>query len=125
MAVVVVVSAPHRGEAFDACRYGIDTLKATVPIWKHESWNDGSGWGSDAQQIRPVGERVGAGTTIVLIVIVLVVVARHRDRAVVYMLGRGNRPRRDDGVASFQRHLDALSPEARRQVIDRVKKDER
>jgi len=61
VAVVVVVSAPHRGEAFEACRHGIDTLKATVPIWKHESWNDGSGWGSDAQQIRPVGEQVGRG----------------------------------------------------------------
>jgi len=59
VAVVVAVSAPHRGEAFDACRYGIDTLKATVPIWKHESWADGRGWGSDAQDVRPVGERAG------------------------------------------------------------------
>lgn len=36
--VVVSVSAPHRGEAFEAARYGIDTLKATVPIWKQETW---------------------------------------------------------------------------------------
>ena len=57
--VVVAVSAPHRGEAFDAARYGIDTLKATVPIWKHESWVDGRGWGSGAQDVRPVGERAG------------------------------------------------------------------
>ena len=39
--VVVAVSAPHRGEAFDAARYGIDTLKATVAIWKQEHWADG------------------------------------------------------------------------------------
>ena len=37
-AVGVAVGAAHRGEAFDACEYAIDTLKATVPIWKKESW---------------------------------------------------------------------------------------
>jgi molybdopterin synthase catalytic subunit len=35
--VVVAVSAPHRAEAFDACRHGIDELKVDVPIWKKES----------------------------------------------------------------------------------------
>ena len=40
--VVVGVSAEHRPEAFAAARYGIDTLKATVPIWKQEHWSDGS-----------------------------------------------------------------------------------
>lgn len=39
--VVVAVSAGHRGEAFDAAEYGIDTLKATVAIWKREHWADG------------------------------------------------------------------------------------
>jgi molybdopterin synthase catalytic subunit len=39
--VVVAVSAGHRGEAFDAARYGIDTLKASVAIWKQEHWADG------------------------------------------------------------------------------------
>ena len=39
--VVVAVSAPHRAEAFAAARHGIDTLKATVPIWKQEHWQDG------------------------------------------------------------------------------------
>jgi molybdopterin synthase catalytic subunit len=39
--VAVVVSAPHRGAAFEACRYGIDELKAQVPIWKKESYQDG------------------------------------------------------------------------------------
>ena len=40
-AVVVAVSSPHRDTAFDAGRYLIDTLKATVPIWKKEHWADG------------------------------------------------------------------------------------
>lgn len=46
-AVVVAVGAPHRDTAFEACRWGIDTLKATVPIWKRERWNDGDDWGLD------------------------------------------------------------------------------
>lgn len=41
-AVVVVASAPHRGEAFDACRRAIDRIKDTVPIWKKEWAPDGS-----------------------------------------------------------------------------------
>jgi molybdopterin synthase catalytic subunit len=41
LAVVVAVSAPHRGEAFEACRDLIDTLKSTVPIWKHQAFEDG------------------------------------------------------------------------------------
>lgn len=42
LAVVVAVSAPHRAEAFAACRDLIDTLKSTVPIWKHQSFADGA-----------------------------------------------------------------------------------
>jgi molybdopterin synthase catalytic subunit len=42
LAVVAAVSAPHRGEAFEACRDLIDTLKGTVPIWKHQTFTDGS-----------------------------------------------------------------------------------
>ena len=42
LAVVVAVSAPHRGEAFEACRDLIDTLKSTIPIWKHQDFGDGS-----------------------------------------------------------------------------------
>jgi molybdopterin synthase catalytic subunit len=42
LAVVVAVSCPHRGEAFDACRMLIDTLKHEVPIWKHQIFADGS-----------------------------------------------------------------------------------
>jgi len=40
--VVVAASCPHRGEAFDAARALIDELKATVPIWKHQLFSDGS-----------------------------------------------------------------------------------
>jgi molybdopterin synthase catalytic subunit len=42
--VAVAVSSPHRGEAFAACRFAIDTLKARVPIWKKEFYADGSCW---------------------------------------------------------------------------------
>jgi molybdopterin synthase catalytic subunit len=44
IAVVISVSAPHRGAAFDACEYCIDTLKLTVPIWKKEVFEDGEVW---------------------------------------------------------------------------------
>jgi molybdopterin synthase catalytic subunit len=42
LAVVLAVSCPHRAEAFDACRDLIDTLKASVPIWKHQRFDDGT-----------------------------------------------------------------------------------
>ena len=42
LAVVVAVSAPHRSEAIEACRDLIDTLKSTVPIWKHQQFADGT-----------------------------------------------------------------------------------
>jgi molybdopterin synthase catalytic subunit len=42
LAVVLAVSCPHRAEAFDACRDLIDILKASVPIWKHERFDDGT-----------------------------------------------------------------------------------
>ena len=50
-AVVVVVSAPHREEAFGAGRWCIDTLKETVPIWKRETWEGGEHWAVDALHI--------------------------------------------------------------------------
>jgi molybdopterin synthase catalytic subunit len=40
--VVIAVSCPHRGQAFDACRFLIDELKAQVTIWKMEVWTEGS-----------------------------------------------------------------------------------
>jgi molybdopterin synthase catalytic subunit len=42
--VAVAVASPHRAEAFEACRFVIDTLKATVPIWKREFYADGAVW---------------------------------------------------------------------------------
>jgi molybdopterin synthase catalytic subunit len=44
VSVVVVASTPHRGEAFAAAQFSIDTLKHTVPIWKRETWSGGSDW---------------------------------------------------------------------------------
>jgi molybdopterin synthase catalytic subunit len=55
--VLVVASTPHRAEAFAAARFCIDTLKATVPIWKRESWSGGVEWGSDARDVIGVVER--------------------------------------------------------------------
>ena len=52
--VVVAVSSPHRPEAFEAGRFGIDTLKATVPIWKREVWKDGEDWALASQDITDV-----------------------------------------------------------------------
>ncbi len=42
--VFIAYATPHRGEAFDACRWVIDTLKETVPIWKRETYEDGEVW---------------------------------------------------------------------------------
>jgi molybdopterin synthase catalytic subunit len=47
LAVVVVAAAPHRAEAFEACRFAIDTLKQDVPIWKKEVAADGAYWVDD------------------------------------------------------------------------------
>ncbi|WP_416670345.1 molybdenum cofactor biosynthesis protein MoaE [Egbenema bharatensis] len=42
ISVLVAVGCPHRTEAFEACKYAIDTLKHNAPIWKKEHWADGS-----------------------------------------------------------------------------------
>jgi molybdopterin synthase catalytic subunit len=47
IAVVVAAAAPHRDEAFQVCRFAIDTLKQTVPIWKKEFAEDGEYWVDD------------------------------------------------------------------------------
>lgn len=51
--VVVAASAPHRAEAFEACRYGIDSLKERVPIWKKEFARSGASWieGADSRPV--------------------------------------------------------------------------
>lgn len=48
--VLIAISAAHRAAAFDACRYGIDTLKCLVPIWKKEYFSDGAVW-SEGERI--------------------------------------------------------------------------
>jgi molybdopterin synthase catalytic subunit len=42
ISVLVAIGCPHRTEAFEACKYAIDTLKHNAPIWKKEHWSDGS-----------------------------------------------------------------------------------
>jgi molybdopterin synthase catalytic subunit len=54
--VVVAATSPHRPEAFEAARWCIDTLKATVPIWKRETWEGGEDWGLCAHDVVEVGE---------------------------------------------------------------------
>jgi molybdopterin synthase catalytic subunit len=49
--VVVAVSAPHRDVAFDAARFCIDALKASVPMWKRELWEGGSAWSDETSPI--------------------------------------------------------------------------
>jgi molybdopterin synthase catalytic subunit len=47
LAVVIAAASPHRAQAFEACRFAIDTLKQTVPIWKKEVATDGAYWVDD------------------------------------------------------------------------------
>ncbi|MBI2867499.1 MAG: molybdenum cofactor biosynthesis protein MoaE [Chloroflexi bacterium] len=42
--LVVAVAAQHRKEAFEACRWAVDTVKETVPVWKKEVWLEGAAW---------------------------------------------------------------------------------
>lgn len=55
--VVIVVSAPHRDEAYQASRHAIDQLKARVPIWKKEWYADGSMWKANAGEADDHGRR--------------------------------------------------------------------
>tara|TARA_B100000902_G_scaffold168865_1_gene163464 strand:+ start:695 stop:1228 length:534 start_codon:yes stop_codon:yes gene_type:complete len=62
-AVVVVASSPHRPEAFEAARFCIDVLKATVPIWKYEKWDGNENWGVDTQNIVTASDLPTNGNT--------------------------------------------------------------
>ncbi len=53
--VVVCVGSPHRADAFEACRYCIDTLKETVPIWKKEVCPDGAFWIEGEEAVKAEG----------------------------------------------------------------------
>jgi molybdopterin synthase catalytic subunit len=52
--IAICVGSPHRAQAFEACRYVIDTIKEDVPIWKKEVCPDGAFWieGEDAVQAK-------------------------------------------------------------------------
>ncbi len=56
--VLIVVASAHRGAAFDACRWLIDALKRTVPIWKKEYFEDGAVW-ADGEPFPPGIPRAG------------------------------------------------------------------
>ena len=110
--MIVAVSAPHRGEAFDAARYGIDTLKATVPIWKQETWAGGADWALGARTVTEVGAdgepRVPARDA-----------GRHRRSAPRVLLLRAREPKGEyRGIKSFQREMRALAPEGSRSGAD-------
>ncbi len=53
--VAVAIASPHRDEAFAACRFAIDALKAKVPIWKKEHYADGTAWLESPETARPGG----------------------------------------------------------------------
>lgn len=57
--VLIAVASAHRGAAFEACRWLIDTLKTTVPIWKKEHFVDGAVW-ADGE---PFPEEIALSTT--------------------------------------------------------------
>ena len=62
--VLIAVASAHRGTAFEACRWLIDTLKRTVPIWKKEQFVDGAVWADGEpfpEAIRISGEAESAG----------------------------------------------------------------
>ncbi len=56
IAVVTAISAAHRNEAFEACRYAIDNIKSLVPIWKKEFFEGGAAWTS-AQEGRGISSQ--------------------------------------------------------------------
>ena len=56
--VLIAVASAHRGAAFEACRWLIDTLKKTVPIWKKETFADGAVWAAG----EPFPEEIAAAT---------------------------------------------------------------
>lgn len=56
ISVIVAVSTPHRAEAFEIGRFCIDTVKESVPIWKRETWAQGSGWARCARDLVEIAD---------------------------------------------------------------------
>ena len=107
-AVVVVVSAPHRAEAFDAARFCIDTLKRSVPIWKRETWSDGESWGLEAQHIVDARQQDDADerpSPFLMIAVVISVVGS----LVLYLRNR-TPSSLESGIDNFRREMQALAP---------------
>ena len=61
--VFIAVSSPHRAAAFDACRFAIDTLKRTVPIWKKEYFSGGALWAEGEVPSQPPISSRGESTS--------------------------------------------------------------
>lgn len=63
--VVIVASAPHRAEAFAACRFAIERVKQIAPVWKHEFFEDGEAWveGAVADPADPDARRIARERT--------------------------------------------------------------
>ena len=61
ISVLIAVASAHRGAAFDACRWIIDTLKKTVPIWKKEYFEDGAVWADGEPFPAEILSREGTG----------------------------------------------------------------
>lgn len=60
--VLIVVASAHRGPAFEACRWIIDTLKKTVPIWKKEYFEDGAVWADGESFPEEIARRAGTAS---------------------------------------------------------------
>jgi molybdopterin synthase catalytic subunit len=61
-AVAIAVAAPHRGEAFEGCRYVIEQLKRRVPIWKREWYADGSSDWVNSAAVHAANEEMAIGS---------------------------------------------------------------
>lgn len=123
--VAVVVSSPHRHDAFEAARYCIDTVKESVPIWKQEHGASGSGWAAAAQPVRSVtpaaargcAGRVEAAVAFLLLALALIVVG------VTAVVVRNRRPTgMDASIREFGESLDAIAPPA---VLARERREPR
>ena len=111
--VVVAVSAPHRGDAFGAARFAIDTLKTSVPIWKRETWQGGSDWGLDAHDLTRKGRVM---ESLVFLFAALVIIGLGTSILVL----RTRQPKgMHHAIRTFEREMHALSPKSRRVVVDR------
>ena len=93
--VLVVVASAHRGAAFDACRWLIDTLKKTVPIWKKEQFLDGALWADGEAFPDDIGLPGASGAG-----------ARLADGGFPDDVGLGE----ESGRASHDAHLSAIKP---------------